>query len=114
MTSDEMIAKQPDPELLAEMRRIRNLFATAPGDKEDLITYAKEVVRPRTATEAGMGDALIADAKVQAKTAVAIAEALADQDVELSPPQMLYVAMKALEAALAALPQPPQESKDGH
>lgn len=41
--------------------------------------------------------------KMQAKVAVAIAEAVAGQDFELSPPQSLYASMKALDAIQAAL-----------
>jgi hypothetical protein len=55
---------------------------------------------------------LTSDAEVQAKTAIAIGDALEDQGVELSPPQMIYVAGIALEAAIAALNASPKDSPD--
>lgn len=42
--------------------------------------------------------------ETQARIAVAIGEAVSDQGFELSPPQMLYAALKAIDAALARRP----------
>ena len=50
----EKVARQPDEAVLREMRRINDVChpTYAQGDREDLITYAKEVVKLRAAISA--------------------------------------------------------------
>lgn len=48
-----------------------------------------------------VGRQALADPKLLAKIATAIAEAVGDQGFELSPPQSLYVALRATEVIAA-------------
>lgn len=48
MTNEEVSNQTTEP-VSAEMSRIKKLFYGLPGDREDLITYAKEIVRLRSA-----------------------------------------------------------------
>jgi hypothetical protein len=43
----EVELKPVEPLVRQEMQRIRALFVSSPDDKEDLITYAKEIVSLR-------------------------------------------------------------------
>lgn len=45
--AEERVTQETPSPVYAEMQRIRRLFEESDGDKEDLITYAKEVVEIR-------------------------------------------------------------------
>ena len=109
----EAIASRPTPDLGNDDELPPLLYLEA--DQDDVPAR----LRPQLKAAADRIEALHAererltsDAEVQAKTAIAIGDALEDQGVELSPPQMIYVAGIALEAAIAALNASPKDSPD--
>lgn len=55
----ELVARETGNDVSDEMERIRELFRPKDGDAEDLITYAKEIVRLRALerSDAVMGEA---------------------------------------------------------
>jgi hypothetical protein len=98
-----------DEELVERTKRIADDTIEGPalvptGDLRALLASLEALHAER--------EKLTSDAEVQAKTAIAIGDALEDQGVELSPPQMIYVAGIALEAAIAALNASPKDSPD--
>jgi hypothetical protein len=115
----EKVAAHPTPDLgkdedLCERLRkqAKCIYIAVEESVADDIADAENKAADRLEALHAEREKLTSDAEVQAKTAIAIGDALEDQGVELSPPQMIYVAGIALEAAIAALNASPKDSPD--
>jgi hypothetical protein len=102
-----------DEELCERLRKqAKCIYIAVEESVADDIADAENKAADRLEALHAEREKLTSDAEVQAKTAIAIGDALEDQGVELSPPQMIYVAGIALEAAIAALNASPKDSPD--